>query len=86
MRKENLATVETDPTDKKDVFKASITMVGGVPVVSWTPELPAAEAAKRVYRTFGKKQLQNAEWTDLSDLGGDEGKEYNFFKVTVEMR
>ena len=72
----------TDPTDENDVFKASITLVDGVPLVSYTPELPEAEKAKRKYTTYGKARLQDAEW---SVVDGDADK-YNFFKVTVEMR
>ena len=72
----------TDPTDENDVFKASITLVDGVPQVSYTPELPEAEKAKRKYTTYGKARLQDEEW---SVVDGDADK-YNFFKVTVEMR
>ena len=72
----------TDPTDENDVFKASITLVDGVPQVSYTPELPEAETAKRKYTTYGKARLQDEEW---SVVDGDAAN-YNFFKVTVEMR
>ena len=72
----------TDPTDENDVFKASVTLVDGVPQVSYTPELPETEKAKRKYTTYGKARLQDAEW---SVVDGDADK-YNFFKVTVEMR
>ena len=72
----------TDPTDENDIFKASITLVDGVPQVSYTPELPEAEKAKRKYTTYGKARLQDEEW---SVVDGDAAN-YNFFKVTVEMR
>ena len=72
----------TDPTDENDIFKASITLVDGVPQVSYTPELPEAETAKRKYTTYGKARLQDEEW---SVVDGDAAN-YNFFKVTVEMR
>lgn len=74
----------TDPTDEDDVFTASITFdkVTGDPVISWTPELTETEAAKRVYRKFGKVRLNDAEW---SPIDGDEAS-YNFFKVSVEMK
>jgi len=75
----------TDPTDLDDKFTASITMVGEVPVISHTPELTAEQAALRTYKTFGKKQLKD-EWTDLTDASGETLKEYNFFKVTVQMK
>ena len=74
----------TDPTNPDDVFKASITFdaVTGDPIVSWTPELSAAEAAKRTYKTFGKVRLNDPDWT-LIDGDADN---YNFFKVTVQMK
>ena len=74
----------TDPTNPDDVFKASITFdaATGEPIVSWTPELSATEAAKRNYRTYGKVRLTDPDWTEIN---GD-AISYNFFKVTVEMR
>jgi hypothetical protein len=74
----------TDPTDPDDVFRASITFdeATGAPIVSWTPELSASEAAKRTYKTFGKVRLNDADWTRVD---GDAAT-YNFFKVTVEMK
>ncbi len=74
----------TDPTDENDVFTASITFDKDTnePIISWTPELPAAEAAKRNYRTFGKVRLTDSDWTPVN---GD-ASSYNFFKVTVEMK
>ena len=74
----------TDPTNPDDVFKASITFdaVTGNPIVSWTPELPAAEAAKRAYKTFGKVRLNDPDWTLID---GDAAN-YNFFKVSVQMK
>ena len=73
----------TDPTDEKDVFTASVTMVDGKPVVSWTPELRPKEAAKRKYTTYGKVRLQDKQWVEVP-VGHE--KDYNFFKVSVEMR
>ena len=73
----------TDPTDEKDVFTASVTMVDGKPVVSWTPELRPEEAAKRKYTTYGKVRLQDKQWVEVP-VGHE--KDYNFFKVSVEMR
>lgn len=74
----------TDPTDESDVFTASITFnaTTGQPVVSWSPELSATEAAKRVYRVFGKVRLNDPDWTLVDGNAGD----YNFFKVAVEMK
>ena len=73
----------TDPTDPESKFVASVTMVGGVPVISYSPELSETEKAKRVYRTLGKTKIIDAEWTEVP--AGSES-DYNFFKVTVEMK
>ena len=73
----------TDPTDETDVFTASITFdETGNPVISWSPELSVEEASKRKYTTYGKVKLTD-EWIEVMD--GQE-KNYNFFKITVEMR
>ena len=74
----------TDPTDPDDVFTASITFDAetGEPVVGWTPELSEEEAAKRIYKTFGKAKLTDDEWT----LVDGDAADYNFFKVSVEMK
>ena len=66
------------------MFTASITFDKdtNVPIISWTPELSSAEAAKRLYKTYGKVRLTDSDWTEIT--GSTEN--YNFFKVTVEMR
>jgi dethiobiotin synthetase len=73
----------TDPTDVNDVFRATVTMSGNTPVVSWTPVLPAAEAAKRTYTILGRQSLLTGDWTVVPS--GQEAN-YNFFKVTVKMK
>ena len=73
----------TDPTDEKDVFTASITIVDGKVTISYTPELDDERKAMRKYTTWGKTSLMEADWTEVQD--GREA-EYNFFKVSVEMR
>jgi len=72
----------TDPTDVNDTFRATISMVGDEPVVSWEPVLPAAEAAKRTYTIYGRQSLYSGDWTPVA---AGHAKDYNFFKVTVEM-
>ena len=74
----------TDPTNPADVFTASITFDKNTnrPIISWTPELSPAEAAKRTYRTYGKVRLNDPNWTEINGNAED----YNFFKVSVEMR
>jgi len=74
----------TDPTDENDVFTASITTdANGRLVISYTPELTAEEKVKRVYTTYGKKSLLDKDWVVVPP---DNENEYNFFKVTVEMK
>jgi len=74
----------TDPTDKDDVFKASITTdTDGNLIISYTPKLSEAEKAKRKYTTWGKVKLYDEKWVEISAGYEDD---YNFFKVTVEMK
>lgn len=75
--------VGTDPTKKDDIFIASIKFVDGKPVISVAPELSEEEKSIRKYTTYGKVALMDNDWTEVDT--GKEG-EYNFFKVTVEMR
>ena len=74
----------TDPTKPEDTFKASITFDKdtGKPVISWTPELSEAEAAKREYKVFGKAKINDKEWS----LVDGNAENFNFFKVSVGMK
>lgn len=72
----------TNPIDLNDKFMASVTIVDGKPMISWTPELPEDQASLRQYTIYGKTKLQDAQW---SKVNGDEAN-YNFFKVVVEMK
>lgn len=70
----------TDPNDASSSFTASIEIVDGKPVVTYTPDL----VGERTYIKWGKKTLSPDEpWVEVG-----EGKEsdFNFFKVTVEMK
>ena len=73
----------TDPTKEDDVFKASITIVGGKVTISYSPELDDERKAMRKYTTWGKRSLLDTDWTVVQE--GQEA-EYNFFKVSVEMK
>ncbi len=73
----------TDPTDVNNTFRATISMVGDEPVVSWEPVLSSAEAAKRTYTIYGRQSLYSGDWTPVA---AGHAKDYNFFKVTVEMK
>lgn len=70
----------TDPNDASSSFTASIEIVDGKPVVTYTPDL----VGERTYIKWGKKTLSADEpWVEVGE--GDESN-YNFFKVTVEMK
>ena len=71
----------TDPNDPDSKFTASIEMVDGQPVVTYSPDL----LEERQYKKLGKKNLDDPTepWVEVKD--GEEGN-YNFFKVTVEMK
>ena len=73
----------TDPTDVSDTFRATISMVGAEPVVSWEPILSAEEAARRTYTILGRQSFYTGDWTPVA---AGHAKDYNFFKVTVEMK
>ena len=73
----------TDPTKPEDKFTASITIVDGKVTVSYTPELDDERKDLRKYTTWGKKSLMDMNWTEVHE--GQENN-YNFFKVSVEMK
>ncbi len=73
----------TDPTDVNDLFRAEIRIVDNAPVVSWSPTLSATEAAKRTYTIYGRQSLLSGNWTVVA---AGQAANYNFFKVTVEMK
>ena len=70
----------TDPTDTNSVFIATIDMVDGAPVVTWSPELPPEQAALRSYTIYGKTNLTDRAWHSPTNEAS------RFFKVGVEMR
>ena len=76
------------PTNAAARFEATITMsADGKPVVAHDPPLTEEEAAKRTYRTLGKKTLDPAEdWTDVTAESDLDAAGWRFFKVKVEMK
>ncbi len=72
----------TNPTNPEDVFKSSITFAEGKPIITWSPELSASEAAKREYKIFGKVKIDDKDWVSVD---GDTAN-FNFFKVSVGMK
>ena len=81
----------TDPTDPASLFAASIVHDAqtGDMIVSCSPELSPAEAAKRRYSVYGKANLTDPGWTLLGTglpWRASGNSDYHFFRVTVEMR
>ncbi|MBQ6246305.1 MAG: chitobiase/beta-hexosaminidase C-terminal domain-containing protein [Kiritimatiellae bacterium] len=73
----------TDPNDPDSVLRASIEIVDGRPVVTWTPDL----LGERKYRVLGKKTLDsNEDWTDVTDEADLDAAGWRFFKAKVEMK
>ena len=54
-------------------------------MVKWNPPLSEEETAKRIYKTYGKRSLGDPDenWTEVPK--GEEAN-FNFFKVSVEMK
>lgn len=73
----------TNPVDENDVFRATVTIDGDKVIVSYSPKLDAERAAMRKYTIWGKKSLMEKDWIAVPE-GGEAN--YNFFKVSVEMR
>ena len=72
-----------DPADAASRFTASIALgADGTPVVTWSPDLRAAEPP-RAYTVYGKPTLGAAAWTPVTDANR---AAMRFFKVTVEVR
>ena len=74
----------TDPTNALSWLTAKIAMKDGAPVVTWSPALngEGVREGARVYRIWGKVNLDDAAWSEVSP--GGEGN-FRFFRVTVEM-
>lgn len=64
----------TDPTNQLSVFRASLTLEGGVPRVTWDPDL----GEERLYEVEGKADLGDAEW-------GPTNTSSRFFRVKVSI-
>ncbi len=68
----------TDPTDVNSRFSATISMLNGVPNITWTPNLNTNGTMRR-YTVLGKTNLtDSAEWAPTNSV-------HRFFKVIVNM-
>ena len=68
----------TDPTNATSVFTAGIEFVGGVPQITWSPNLNS-NGIERIYTIWGKENLGDAAWHSPTNAA------VRFFKVSVEM-
>ena len=75
----------TNPTNMESVFKATISIVDGKPVVDWDPKLTREESAKRKYTVYGCTEL-GGEWHKVEDASAEFRPLFRFFKVGVEMK
>lgn len=67
------------PTNETARFSAKIEMVGGIPQITWSPNLNT-NGVERTYTIWGKTNL-----TDGVDWECPTNSAHHFFKVTVEM-
>ena len=63
------------------MFTATITMVGGEPVVEWSPKLGEAGESRRRYTIYGRVGLESGEEWHSPTNALD-----RFFTVGVEMK
>lgn len=70
----------TDPTDPESVFASQLSMQGGVPTVSWEPDL----SGERRYRIWAKREMTDEQWTDVTDVSEPGAEGWRFFAVSVE--
>ena len=68
----------TDPTNVTSVFSAAIEMTGGVPQITWSPNLNT-NGVERIYTIWGKTNLTDDAWHSPTNAAD------RFFKVTVEL-
>ena len=73
----------TNPLESDSQFRATIDMVDGKPVIGWDPALTEPETDRRRYQFFGRSDLGEGEWEAIPD-GHEE--DYNFFRISVEMK
>ena len=68
-----------NPTNVASAFTAAIEMAGGVPQITWSPNLNT-NGIERIYTIWGKTNLtDDVEWMCPTNAG------HRFFKVEVEM-
>lgn len=58
-------------------------MVDGTPKITMRPELSSEEKSKRKFTLLARTSLMSGDWVKISESAA---KDYNFFKVRVEMR
>ena len=76
-----------DPTLSNQVFTARLEYDDdGNLTVKWTPDLnEEGTRMERVYWVWGKKDIMDEEWTDVTDVEDVEDAGWRFFRVEVGM-
>ena len=75
----------TDPNDETDVFRVKIEIIDNEPVITWEPELPPEEAAKRKYTVYGSTE-PGGDWYNVDEAPTKMKPNLRFFKAGVEMK
>ena len=76
----------TDPTNIDDKFTTRIEIVNGIPSITWEPKLSSKEAELRSYKIYGKVDINDFDWTDITNLTDIDRSAFRFFTVTVDMK
>ena len=75
-----------DPASEDAAFAVKLDFVDGKPVVQWDPDLnEGGEKKERTYRVWGKKDIMDEDWTDMTDVEDLKAAGWRFFRVGVEM-
>jgi len=64
-----------DPESTTNEFTSAITMEGGIPKITWTPDL----GEEREYKVWGRESLIGGDWQCPTN------SLHRFFNVSVEM-
>lgn len=70
-----------DPLDTNVAFKAKLAQEDG----KWKAKPEEGEKEGRMYRVWGKKEMDDEGWTDVTEVEDLEAEGWRFFRVGVEM-
>lgn len=75
-----------DPGLEDAAFTVKLEFVDGKPVVKWDPDLnKGGEKTERTYRVWGKKDIMDEDWTDMTDVEDLKAGGWRFFRVGVDL-